>query len=183
MLTAVGDRQMLLRVIRNKGFAMNLRPDPAAPGDLRDLTYGEHLVIWAMRAFVAGRAECPVVVKEFDSACGALAVEARNAFLVFAQQLALRGRRRIAIGAPGLLTLTRDEQQVAALFADAQAGEEFRFDARLSWLLGRPAEPPFFAAASVAAKALAMAGRKLRSPIEQRIAADAPRAAPVLRAS
>lgn len=142
---------------------MNIRPDPAAPGDLRELAYGEHLVVWAMRAFVAGRIDCPVVVREFESACGALAVEARTAFLVFAQQLVLRGRRRIAVSVPGRLTLTRDEQQIAALFADAQGQDQARFEARLAFLLGRPAEAPFFAAASVVAQALAMAGRRLRA--------------------
>jgi len=142
---------------------MNVRPDPAAPGDLRELAYGEHLVVWAMRAFVAGRIDCPVIVREFESACGALAVEARTAFLVFAQQLVLRGRRRICVSVPGRLTLTRDEQQIAALFADAQAGEGVRFEARLAYLLGRSAEPPFYAAACVVAQALAMSGRRLRS--------------------
>ncbi|MFN3520732.1 MAG: hypothetical protein ACK4YQ_00675 [Phenylobacterium sp.] len=141
---------------------MNVRPDPAAPGDLRELTYGEHLVIWAMRAFVAGRIDCPVVVREFETACGALAVEARRAFLVFAQQLVLRGRRRIAVSVPGRLALTRDEQQIAALFADAQAGDQAGFDARLAWLIARPPEPPFQAAAGVVAQALAMSGRRLR---------------------
>lgn len=142
---------------------MHLRPDPAVPGDLRELTYGEHLVVWAMRAFVAGRFDCPVVVREFESACGALAVEARNAFTVFAQQVVLRGRRRIAVSVPGRLTLTRDEQQIAALFADAQGGEADRFDARLSYLIARPSEAPFFAAASVVGQALAMTGRRLRA--------------------
>lgn len=161
---------------------MNIRPDPAAPGDLRELAYGEHLVVWAMRAFVAGRIDCPVVVREFETACGALAVEARTAFLVFAQQLVLRGRRRIAVSVPGRLTLTRDEQQIAALFADAQGQDQARFEARLAFLLGRSAEAPFFAAASVVAQALAMAGRRLRAfPGGQAVTPSTPVAAHAAR--
>ena len=48
----------------------------------------------------------------------------------------------------------RDE--IVALFADAQVGAETRFDARLRFLIGRPVEPPFFAAASVVARVAAM---------------------------
>ena len=138
-----------------------MTPDPLGPSDLRELSYGEHLVVWAMRAFAAGRIQCPTLVREFRSACGDLASEARNAFIVFAQQLSARGRRPIVLAAPGCLTLTRDEQIVCALFADAQAGEEGRFAARLTYLLGRAAEPPFFAAAGVTAKALSLNGHRI----------------------
>ncbi|MCC7268203.1 MAG: hypothetical protein IT546_12835 [Caulobacteraceae bacterium] len=138
-----------------------MTPDPLGPADLRELSYGEHLVVWALRAFAAGRIQCPTLVREFRSACGELAAEARNAFIVFAQQLAARGRRPIVLAAPGCLTLTRDEQIVCALFADAQGGAEARFEARLAYLLGRAAEPPFFAAAEVTARALALNGHRL----------------------
>lgn len=138
-----------------------MAPDPLGPADLRELSYGEHLMVWALRAFAAGRIQCPTLVREFRSACGDLATEARNAFIVFAQQLAARGRRPIVLAAPGRLTLTRDEQIVCALFADAQSGAEARFEARLAYLLGRPAEPPFFAAAGVTAKALSLNGHRI----------------------
>ncbi|WP_374574422.1 hypothetical protein [Phenylobacterium sp.] len=142
---------------------MNIRPDPAAPADLRELTRGEHLVVWALRAFVADCFDHAMVRRGFEDACGARAPEASMAFLVFAQALVLRGRRRICVGAPGRLALTRDEQQIAALFADAQAADRAGFDARLAFLLGRPAEAPFFAAAETTARALAACGRRLRA--------------------
>ena len=138
-----------------------MAPDPLGPSDLRELSYGEHLVVWALRAFAAGRIECPTLVREFRSACGQRADEARNAFIVFAQQLAARGRRTIVMAAPGCLALTRDEQIVCALFADAQGGAEARFEARLAYLLGRPAEPAFFAAARVTAQALSLKGHRI----------------------
>lgn len=161
-----------------------MTPDPLGPSDLRELSYGEHLVVWALRAFAAGRIECPTLVREFRSACGDLAGEARNAFIVFVQQLAARGRRPIVLAAPGCLTLTRDEQIVCALFADAQGGAEARFEARLAYLLGRAAEPPFFAAAGVTARALSLNGHRVAAFAgatgESRDAAQME--APVLRA-
>lgn len=154
-----------------------MTPDPLGPADLRELSYGEHLVVWALRAFAAGRMDCPTLVREFRSGCGDLATEARNAFTVFAQQLAVRGRRAITLAAPGCLTLTRDEQVVCALFADAQAGRETRFAARLAFLLGRPAEAPFFAAATVTAQALSLNGHRLSAFSTANGAPDAPPAA------
>jgi hypothetical protein len=157
-----------------------MRPDPAGPADLRDLDYGEHFVIWTLRALVVGRGRCRLVEREFESACGALAVEARGAYFVFVRQLSLRSRRRISVGAPGSLCVTRCEQLIAALFADAQAGAEARFNARLSFLLGRPVEAPFFAAASVVAQALALSGHALRGlPSVERPAQSSARAAAV----
>jgi hypothetical protein len=138
-----------------------MAPDPLGPADLRELSYGEHLVVWALRAFATGRIQCPTLVREFHSACGDLASEARNAFIVFAQQLAARGRRAVVLATPGSLTLTRDEQIVCALFADAQGGQEARFNARLAYLLGRAAEPPFYAAAAVTAQALGRKGHRI----------------------
>ena len=148
-------------------------PEPDCPADLRDLTQGQHLVIWAMRAFATGQADCPLVARVFESVCGAHAGEARLAFLVFVQRLGLRGRHRICVGAPGRLELTGDEQRMAALFADAQAHARDRFDARLAVLLGRPPEASFFAAAQMVTRALALEGRLLQ-PFPWRDAPDAP---------
>lgn len=139
-----------------------MRPDPALPADLRELGYGEHLVVWGFRAVVSGRGECPVVAREFKAACGELAGEARGALTVFVQQLAAQGRRAVCLAPPGCLTLTRDEQLLTAVFAAAQADDEARLSAHLSWLLAGPASPPFAAAARVVAQALALSGHRLR---------------------
>jgi hypothetical protein len=37
-----------------------VRPDPSLPIDLADLAYGEHLIVWAFRAFAKGRGR-PIV--------------------------------------------------------------------------------------------------------------------------
>lgn len=147
--------------------------EPERPADLRDLTQGQHLVIWALRAFATGQAGCPLVARVFESVCGARAGEARLAYLVFVQRLGLRGRRRICVGAPGRLELTADEQRMVALFADAQAHARDRFDGRLAALLGRPPEASFFAAARVVTQALALEGRLLH-PLPWRDVPDAP---------
>jgi hypothetical protein len=138
-----------------------MHPDPALPCDLRDLTRGEHLLVWSLRAFAAGRIDCSIVARAYRDACGPLADPARNAFTVFGQQLAAQGRRPVILAPPGRLTLTRDEQLLLAVFAAAQAGDEPRCIAHLSWLLGRCPGPPFVAAATVVAKALACNGHGL----------------------
>lgn len=139
-----------------------MRPDPALPADLRDLGYGEHLVVWGFRALASGRGDCPVVTREFRQACAHLAAGTRAALAVFVRQLALQGRRPVALAPPGCLTLTRDEQVVVAVFAAAQAQDQPRLDAHLTWLLARPPGPPFAAAASAVAQALALNGHSLR---------------------
>jgi hypothetical protein len=139
-----------------------MRPDPALPTDLRDLGYGEHLIVWGFRALVSGRGDCPVVAREFRQACGDLAGETRAALTVFVQQLAVQGRRPVTLAPPGCLTLTRDEQLVAAVFAAAQAQDQARLDAHLTWLLAGPPGQPFAAAARAVAQALALNGHALR---------------------
>lgn len=139
-----------------------MRPDPALPTDLRDLGYGEHLLVWGFRAVVSGRGECPIVAREFKQACGDLAGETRAALTVFVQQLAVQGRRTVSLAPPGCLTLTRDEQLVVAVFAAAQAGDQDRLDAHLAWLLAGPPAPPFAACARAVAQALAISGHRLR---------------------
>ena len=138
-----------------------MHPDPDAATDLRDLTHGEHLVVWTFRAFAAGRRDCPLMAREYRDACGDLAPQARAAAEVFAQHLRLQGRRPVVLGRPGVLTLTRDEQLLLAIFIAAQRGESDRGQAHLTWLLARPAPASFFAAASVVARALAASGHRL----------------------
>jgi hypothetical protein len=161
-----------------------MHPDPSCPVDLRDLDYGEHLVLWSFRALASGRGECPVTRREFDHACGALAGEARNALFVFVQQLAMRGRRSITLAPPGCLSITRDEQLLLALFAAAQANDEDRFSAHFSWLAAAPNAPPFFEAARVFTVALGLKGHRLRSLMRHGAPVEyPPEFAPALRSS
>jgi hypothetical protein len=143
-----------------------MHPDPALPCDLRDLPHAEHLVVWSLRAYAAGRIDCPIVARAWRDACGPLGDPARAAFTVFGQQLAVQGRRPVILGRAGLVTLTRDEQLLLAIFAAAQDGDTARCEARLTWLLGRPAGPPFATCAEVVAHALAAHGHRMRRPPE-----------------
>lgn len=138
-----------------------MRADPNAAGALWELAYADHLIVWSFRAFAVGKWRCAVIEREYRDACGAAAPQAMNSLTVFGLELAVQGRRTIAFARPGLLSLTRDEQLLLALYAAAQAGDRARFDAHLSWLLGRPAVPPFYHAAQVTARALAARGYEL----------------------
>lgn len=138
-----------------------VRPDPSHPFDLRDLTYGEHLILWAFRAFAKGR-ECAIVRREFDHGCGDLAAEAFSAMRVFVQQLALRARRSILLAPPGCLTVVRDEQLVLCLFAATQAGDSERFAAHFRWLAGGPHDPVLERIAQIVTRALSLRGHRLR---------------------
>jgi hypothetical protein len=155
-----------------------MHPDPALPCDLRDLAHGEHLVVWSFRAFASGRIDCPIVARAYRDACGPLADPARNAFTVFAQQLALQGRRPVVLAPPGRLTLTRDEQLLLAIFAAAQRNDEPRCEAHLAWLLGRTPGAAFVAAARVVAHALACHGHGLAGLRELSVASPLPQPAP-----
>lgn len=149
-----------------------MHPDPEAAMDLRDLAHGEHLVVWTFRAFAAGRRDCPLMAREYRGACGEWAAQARAAMEVFAQQLQLQGRRTVELGRPGVLTLTRDEQLLLAIFTAAQRGAIDRCQAHLTWLLARPAPALFHAAASVVARALAASGHHMgvaRAPEPQEL--------------
>ena len=139
-----------------------MRPDPNLPADLRGLTYGEHLLVWGVRAIVSGRGDCPVVAREFREACAEGAAGAKAALSAFVQQLAVVGRRSVSLCPPGCLGLTRDEQLLLAAFAAAQADEPVRLDAHLAFLVARPAPPSLAAAAISVAEALGRRGHRLR---------------------
>jgi hypothetical protein len=147
-----------------------MSPDPLAPADLRDLGYGEHVLLWSFRAFAVGRWGCPLVVRGYEDACGPLAQRAREAVQVFAQQVQVQGRRPIVLGSPGLLSITRDEQLLLAIYAAAQRWDEARCSAHLAWLLAKPAGAPFYAAACVTAQAFAFNGCHFRAPVDVGIA-------------
>lgn len=138
-----------------------MRPDPAAPCDLRELDYAEHLIIWSFRAIVSGRWGGPVIRREYKQACGARAEEAQHAVRIMADEIERRGRRIVALGAAGVLGVTRDEQQILAVYAAAQLADETRFSAHMAWLLGRPGDPLLYRLARETADALAERGHKL----------------------
>ena len=140
------------------------QPDPAAPDHLEDLLQGEHMVLWAFRAIAMGAADCRLVRRQFDMACGPAGSEALAALNVFVRELGLNGRRKVTLAAPGSARLTRDEQLILALFAAAQAEDYGRLEAHLAWLLADTPRSPFPAAACLTAQALAMNGFFLRAP-------------------
>jgi hypothetical protein len=134
---------------------------------LSDLTQGEHMLLWGFRAAAFGVADCRLVRRQFEEACGPLGLEALTALTVFVRELGLGGRRKISLAAPGSYRLTRDEQTVLALFASAQAEDYARLEAHLAWLLADAPRAPFPAAACMVAQALAMNGLVLRLPMAQ----------------
>jgi hypothetical protein len=136
-----------------------VRPDPSFPIDLADLAYGEHLIVWAFRAFAKGR-DCPIVRREFDHGCGARAGEAFGAMRVFVQQWATRGRP-IVPAPPGGLTLTRDERALLNLFAAAQTGDGAGFAAHFRALTGSASNPIVERAVTLVAEAMARRGHRL----------------------
>jgi hypothetical protein len=138
-------------------------PD-TAPVWLRDLTQGEHLLLWAFRAAAFGKPDCPIVRRTYDMSCGFAGLEALSAIKVFVSELRRRGRREVKVALPGTFALSRDEQLLISVFAAAQAQDYARMEAHLIWLTGRDAGPPFGAAACLVAEALGMSGFVLRLP-------------------
>lgn len=139
-------------------------PELTAPDRLDDLTQGEHMLLWAFRALAIGARDRRLIHRQFDEACGPAGVEALAALGVFVRELALGGRRKVTLAAPGSLSITRDEQLILALFAAAQAEDYARLEAHLAWLLAGEPRPPFAAAACLTAQALGMNGYVLRLP-------------------
>lgn len=137
---------------------------PDAPDRLCALTHGEHLLLWAFRASAFGAGGCTLVRRAFEDGCGAMGPEALNALRVFVRELALQGRRRVRLCAPGSARLTRDEQLVLAVFAAAQVEDYARMEAHLAWLAGAEPPPAFAAIACMVAEAFAMNGLVLRPP-------------------
>ncbi|MES2897555.1 MAG: hypothetical protein V4759_16155 [Pseudomonadota bacterium] len=139
-------------------------PEPTALARLDELSQGEHMLLWAFRALAIGARDCRLIHRQFEDACGAAGAEALAALTVFVRELALNGRRRITVAAPGSRCVTRDEQLILALFAAAQAEDYARLEAHLAWLLAGEPRPPFAAAACLTAQALGMNGYLLRLP-------------------
>lgn len=140
-----------------------MRPDLFQPVDLDDLTYGEHLIVWAFRTLAKGRT-CAIVRKAFEHGCGDQANAAFTAMQVFVQQLSVVGRRPIDHAPPGCPTVMRDELVLLRLFAAAQDRDPARFAAHFRWLAASPPDPTAQRAATFVAAALIAHGQRLSSP-------------------
>jgi hypothetical protein len=139
-------------------------PCETSPAHLRNLSQGEHMLVWGFRALAFGVGDCPLVRRQYEGACGVTGSEALNALEVFVRELARRGRRKVTLCVPGSYRLSRDEQLIVAIFAAAQAEDYARLEAHLAWLLADACQPPFPAAACLVAQAFAMNGLILRVP-------------------
>ena len=135
-----------------------MNPDPEVAADLRQLTPGGRMIVWALRATVAGLEDCPLMRKQFSDACGPGGEEARAAFGLFVRQLGMWGRRKVSVGTPGWLGMTRDEQLVLAVFDAAQRGHGPKLRAHLTWLTAGSETAPMLAAVLMVAQALSMSG-------------------------
>src|SRR5689334_17619994 len=123
------------------------------------LSYGERLVLWAARRWLADPASWTRVSEEFALALGCR--RARHALDALEKiLLTLNG------GAPRTIFLHRldccrvsaDEHAVLSTLAALQAGHPARAEALLWWLLPPCAVPGALAAASCLAETLAAAG-------------------------
>jgi hypothetical protein len=160
-----------MQVIRNYdgGMDMLTRPlsEPAASGASRVLQLvgrAEGVVFGAWRRLAAGEGGSPLLARDFARVFGEDAVELLAVFCTFLQALAYGARRRLALGIPGCAGLTLDERQLLALLAAAQAGDEARFEAHLSWLVGRERRQGAAIAARALATALALHELRLALP-------------------
>lgn len=137
---------------------------PCETTHLRDLSQGEHMLVWGVRAMAFEVGACPLVRRQYESACGVMGTEALNALTVFVRELAHRGKRKVTLCVPGSFRLSRDEQLIVAIFAAAQAEDYPRLEAHLAWLLADACQPPFPAAACLVAQAFNLNGLILRVP-------------------
>ncbi|MDC7683551.1 hypothetical protein PQU92_09705 [Asticcacaulis sp. BYS171W] len=114
--------------------------------DLRSLRYVEHFLAWALRTSVACSPHCRMLQREFVHAFGPEPSAGVGAFYDWLIALS-KGRRKLELGRPGLIELTRDEEALLALLASAQSGEAVRFGAQARWVMGMEpheglSEPP-----------------------------------------
>jgi hypothetical protein len=116
----------------------------------------EHLLVWSWRRIAAGRADCPLIAREFRQLCGEDAAEVLATFGVFLRALAYAGRHRLKIGYPGWAGLTADERQCLMLIAAAQTGDEVCFETHLRWLARAERRPALEISTQALATALEM---------------------------
>lgn len=126
------------------------------------LFHGERLLIRTVR-LLALTAPCHSLQAHFEAACGCSGDAAYRMLEAFVQQVAARGRRRLAMSIPADPRLTPDEALILDIFGCAQAGDYQAMDERLLGLLGQ--QPPMAtgAAACFVAETLAMNGLMLRT--------------------
>jgi hypothetical protein len=110
-------------------------------------------LVRSRRKIAAGRADYPLIAREFKQLCGEDAAEVLATFGTFLRALAYAGRNRLIIGYPGCAAPTADERQCLMLIAAAQTGDEVRFEAHLRWLARAERRP----ALEISAYALATA--------------------------
>nr|QQZ50957.1 hypothetical protein JKL49_06950 [Phenylobacterium glaciei] len=115
---------------------------PCETAHLRDLSQGEHMLVWGFRAMAFGVGACPLVQRSYERACGVMGSEALGALQVFVRELARRGKRKVTLCVPGSYRLSRDEQLIVAIFAAAQMEDYPRLEAHLAWLLADACQPP-----------------------------------------
>lgn len=126
-------------------------------GDLSPLLHGERLLIGAVRR-LARQPGCAGAQALFEQACGWAGAEACRTLEVFVQQLALHGRRKLALSLPGDPALTADERTILDVFGCAQAEAYEAMDERLEALLDGVPPASLGAAACVVAQTLAING-------------------------
>jgi hypothetical protein len=127
-----------------------------------DLTYGEQLVLWAARRWLADRRGWVRVGEEFALALGcARARKALDALEEILLTLHGGARRTVYLHRLDCCKVSADEHAVLSALAALQGGRETRAHALLEWLLPRCAVPGAAAAAMRLSEALADSGHVL----------------------
>jgi hypothetical protein len=127
-----------------------------------DLTYGEQLILWATRRWLADRACWARVGEEFALALGcSRARAALDALEEILLALHRGARRTIFLHRLDCGRLSSDEHAVLSALAALQEGRPTRARALFEWLLPSCAVPGAVAAASRLAGALAAGGHLL----------------------
>lgn len=139
-----------------------MRPAFSGPIPLRDLTYGEHLLVWTYRTTLRGEA-CPLVRHEFKYACGEAAGVAFAAMGDFVRQLRAQASRSILAPAPGRLNINDDEIALLTAFAAIQRGDQALFLVQLRRMAGGPVQPALLAPARTVAQTLLAGGHAIRA--------------------
>lgn len=143
--------------------------------DLRHLRYAEHFLIWALRTSVACSPRCRLLQREFVHAFGADPAEGLTAFHDWLLALA-KGRRRLEIGRPGLIELTRDEELLLSLLTAAQMGEAAHFTALGRFIMGGEPDAGLYPAASALMSLMDRRGHGL--PVSVSMGREPPTALP-----
>lgn len=139
--------------------------------DLRQLRYAEHFLTWALRTSVACSPQCRLLQREFAHAFGPEPSEGLKAFHGWLLALA-KGRRRLEIGRPGLIALTRDEEMLLSLLTHAQTQEVDRFTAQARFVMGAEPSGDLYAVARHLMELMAQRGHGL--PVSAAVGRDLP---------